>query len=136
MKTADNRQRVIFLQFVYGRKKIFQPLGLIHILGPVSGQEKILILAHFILLKGRFALYLRPEMIDYLIYRIADNKNTFAVYALADKIPAAALGIGHEHTAGMINHPAVYLLRHPVIITAVSRLQVIDLNTEALGNQA
>ncbi len=64
---------------------------------------------------------------------VAGDENAMAGDALAEQVGPAALGVGHEHVAGVIDNAAVDFLGHAVVVAAVARLHVIHRNAHALG---
>src|SRR4051794_30399828 len=57
----------------------------------------------------------RPMTVDDLFDRIAGHVNPVAGEALFDEILFASIGVGHQDRAGVVDDPAVYLLRYPIV---------------------
>src|SRR5262249_54508646 len=71
------------------------------------------------------AVDLISKSVQHFLDRISGNKYSLALYALPHQIVLAAMGVRHQKSAGVIDYAAVYLFRHAVVITAISRFHVI-----------
>src|SRR5438477_6221614 len=65
--------------------------------------------------------------------RVAGDEDPLARNAFAQQILPAALGIRHQDVAAVIDDAPIDLLRHPIVVTAVSRLHVENGYVEPLG---
>ena len=72
-------------------------------------------------------------MVENLIDGIAGDEDSVPRDALAHEILLAAVRIGHQDVAAVIDDSPVYLLRHSVIVASIAGLHVIHRDAEALG---
>jgi hypothetical protein len=65
---------------------------------------------------------------------VAGDVDPAALEAFAQKVHAAALGVGEQDVAAVVDDAAVDLLGHAVVVAAVPGLHVVDGDAEPLGD--
>src|SRR3989442_12145152 len=65
---------------------------------------------------------------------IANHVNPFPFDAFLQEVVLAAVGVRHQHGAAGLDDPAIHLLRHPVIVTTVASLDVVNRDSHAGGD--
>ena len=109
------------------------PIGLIHVLGPVHGHQEVLTRLHTQPRVHCGRLDLGGVTLENFKDRIADYEDTVVVDALSEQVFLAAVGVGHEDGAAMVDDAPVHLFWHPVVVAAVARFHVVDRDAHPFG---
>ena len=87
-------------------------------------------------LAGASLAAIAARAVDHLLDRVAGDEDAIARDTLAQQVVPAALGVGHEHGARVVDDPPVHLLGHALVEAAVARFHVEDGNASRLATIA